>query len=160
MVFDAKSIIIKNISYQLLLYFQRLVIMLETYLKKPLHENEKHLLNKYARSHMPFYIGIFTNYLIGITVFSLGPVLIENQKLPINSWYPYIVDSQVVYVVLYTQQVIGIMLTISIAFLDFIAITFLWYLTARIELLQNDFRLVFSETELKACVHKHQELIW
>lgn len=133
--------------------------MLEIYLKKWCHKHEKDVLNEYARTRVPFYVFISMNYLIAIIAFSLGPILIDNQKLPINSWYPFTIDSEVVLVILYMQQIIGIVFSAGSVFLDFIGTTLLWSVAAKIELLQSDFQRVLTETELKSRVRKHQQLI-
>lgn len=117
------------------------------------------MINKYPSTHASIHIFISINWVITILALSLGPISIENQRLPFNAWYPFPIDSKVILVALYTQQVIGGTFTICIASLDFIATTLIWFLAAKIELLQNDFRMISSETELKASTYKHQKLI-
>lgn len=131
---------------------------METYLKK-LSDDEKNMLNKYASARVLLYIFILMNYFIAITVFSLEPILMKRQRLPLNAWYPFSIDSTAMLTILYVQQIIAMTHSLGSAIFDFIATTLLWSLAARMELLQNDFRQISSKSELKSSVLKHRELI-
>lgn len=115
-------------------------------------------LHRYAKTSAPFIIYLAINYFIASTILILTPLLSENKKFPVDGWYPFS-QSKLITVVIYIQQVIAIITGISNTVLDFVAITLLWSTAARFELLQNDFRSVSSEIQLKFSIRKHQRLL-
>lgn len=121
--------------------------------------NERYVLDRYATTRTFFNIYIAINYFAAIMSFNFGQLFLKDRPYPLNLWYPFTIQSQVVVVIIYIHQVVVITHTLILIVFDSIAQIFLWTLAARFELLQAGFEQTTSEIQLKCNIQKHQYLI-
>lgn len=129
---------------------------METYLKTMPH-CDTIMLNKYVRGRIVVFYYIAVLFSLGVLSYLFAPIIFK--KLPFDGWYPFSVESKIMLILLYVQQVLFSTYAGVCFIFDSVVTTFLWVLAARFELLQNEFLSISSERDLQCSIRKHQQLI-
>ncbi|XP_057328340.1 uncharacterized protein LOC130669443 isoform X1 [Microplitis mediator] len=136
---------------------QQLGSALDEFIKKA-NESEKIILQKYVDNTWKFHGFMTCSYYLTATAVLLGPLILP-QKFPTDAVYPFPVDNQIISYIVYLHQcIVGYQCSAGMA-LDCQAALFLWYLSARFEILISEAKNVKTFDELRNYIKKHQIIL-
>ncbi|XP_044581576.1 uncharacterized protein LOC123263104 [Cotesia glomerata] len=125
---------------------------------KNVSQNDRLYLQKYVDKCWMFHGYMTCSYYMTTTAVLMGPLVLP-ENLPSSAVYPFPVDHPVVVAIAYVHQVIvGYQCSAGMA-LDCQAALFLWYLSARFEILISQVENVSSVKEMGDFVRTHQEIL-
>ncbi|XP_057328342.1 uncharacterized protein LOC130669443 isoform X3 [Microplitis mediator] len=125
---------------------------------KKANESEKIILQKYVDNTWKFHGFMTCSYYLTATAVLLGPLILP-QKFPTDAVYPFPVDNQIISYIVYLHQcIVGYQCSAGMA-LDCQAALFLWYLSARFEILISEAKNVKTFDELRNYIKKHQIIL-
>nr|AKO89980.1 odorant receptor 16 [Microplitis mediator] len=136
---------------------QQLGSALDEFIKKA-NESEKVILQRYVDNTWKFHGFMTCSYYLTATAVLLGPLILP-QKFPTDAVYPFPVDNQIISYIVYLHQcIVGYQCSAGMA-LDCQAALFLWYLSARFEILISEAKNVETFDELRNYIKKHQIIL-
>nr|WGO81802.1 olfactory receptor 128 [Microplitis mediator] len=136
---------------------QQLGSALDQYLEKA-SESERVILQKYVDHTWKFHGFITCSYYVTATTLMMGPLILP-QKFPTDAVYPFPVDNPIISLIVYLHQcAVGYQCSAGMA-LDCQTALFLWYLSARFEILILEAKNVGSVDELRNYIRKHQKIL-
>ncbi|THK33169.1 uncharacterized protein LOC107043060 [Diachasma alloeum] len=121
--------------------------------------DERKIFHRSVNQYLPFCAFVGLSYLQTAIAFSFGP-LVMSSILPGDTWYPFPIEIfSTVYFLVYIQQVVAIIQTGMCITVDFMVAYLLSYLSARLQILNIEFRRVGNRRHLHACIKQHLEFI-
>ncbi|XP_063925610.1 odorant receptor Or1-like [Zophobas morio] len=117
-------------------------------------------LKRWMISYTVFHTIVATNVLL----WSIAPLLNENQKFPFVAWYPFDTENSLNYHVVYTYQVVCIWyITAANINLDSLTYALLMYIWSQCDLLCDDLSKMNGEigfeTKFRECVKHHKQIV-
>ncbi|KAK0158660.1 hypothetical protein PV328_009636 [Microctonus aethiopoides] len=137
--------------------FQKIDIEMQEYIINA-NEDELTVLQKYVNKCWIFQ-GFMTcsYYLISIGVIT-GPIFLP-QKFPCDAVYPFPIDSIIISTIVYLHQsIVGFQCSAGMA-LDCQAAVFLWYISARLEILAKQMKNINNFKDLRSFIIIHQNIL-
>ncbi|CAD6238917.1 GSCOCT00008554001.3-RA-CDS, partial [Cotesia congregata] len=136
---------------------QQLGSALNEFIKKT-SVSEKEILQKYVNNCWMFHGFMTCSYYLTTTAVILGPLILP-QKFPTDAVYPFSVENRLVSRIVYLHQsIVGYQCSAGMA-LDCQAAMYLWYLSARFEILSSEIKNVNSHNDLRNYIKKHQKTL-
>nr|AKO90005.1 odorant receptor 41 [Microplitis mediator] len=122
------------------------------------NENEKFYLQKYVDKCWKFHGYMTCSYYLTTSAVLMGPLVLP-EKFPSDAVYPFPVDHPVVATIVYLHQcIVGYQCAAGMA-LDCQAALFLWYLSARFEILISETVNIASHKEIQDFIKTHQDIL-
>ncbi|KAG8034960.1 hypothetical protein G9C98_008036, partial [Cotesia typhae] len=120
--------------------------------------NDKLYLQKYIDKCWIFHGYMTCSYYLTTTAVLMGPLVLP-EKFPSDAVYPFSVDHPVVDTIVYAHQcIVGYQCSAGMA-LDCQAALFLWYLSAKFEILISKIDSLRSVNEMQDFIRTHQEIL-
>lgn len=118
---------------------------------------ERNILQKYVDRYMMFVSAVATSFIMaGITVIS-APLFLP-LEFPTDVWYPFSTEPLLRKFILYIMQIFTAAHTVFCLGVDIMIAVFLFYSTARLEMLSLEIQQASDENVLISCIRKHQEI--
>nr|WGO81829.1 olfactory receptor 164 [Microplitis mediator] len=137
--------------------FQQLGSAVDDFIDKA-SVSEKQVLQKYIDKCWKFQLFMTCSYYMTTTGIIIGPLVLP-QKFPTDAVYPFPVDNSIISLIVYLHQcIVGYQCSAGMA-LDCQAALFIWYLSAKFELLISETKNVVTYNELRHYIKKHQDLL-
>ncbi|KAG8041088.1 hypothetical protein G9C98_002076 [Cotesia typhae] len=121
--------------------------------------NERELFINYIKRCGRLHVTIMMSAVFAAFVIIISPLSVP-QPFPNIAEYPFPVDGHPTFEIIYLQQSIATIHCMSIPVFDCQIAMLLWYASARLELLGEEFQNVTSNFQFIECVRKHQYLLW
>ncbi|XP_034942902.1 uncharacterized protein [Chelonus insularis] len=86
--------------------------------------------------------------------------LYQPQLLPIDAKYPFRINFHPVVDIIYFLQILNGFQVGSITVIDTQVALLLWFSVARLDILSNEIKTAKNILQLRACIQKHQYLLW
>ncbi|XP_012530584.1 odorant receptor 49b [Monomorium pharaonis] len=156
--------ILLEIPLQILLFtlqhdrLQTVIFQMEDYYQRAKSE-ERDVFQKLIDKYIYFYV--ITLGMITLALFSslLEPLFHGSNSFPLVIKYPFSVDQQPLYAIVYFHHTLGLYQAYcQVSSFVFLALL-LWFTSARFEILINKFRMVTKYSEWQSCIREHQELL-
>ncbi|CAD6202084.1 GSCOCT00013993001.2-RA-CDS [Cotesia congregata] len=121
-------------------------------------QNDRLYLQKYVNKCWMFHGYMTCSYYLTTTAVLMGPLVLP-EKFPSDAVYPFSVDHPVVATIVYAHQcIVGYQCSAGMA-LDCQAALFLWYLSARFEILISEIDSLRSLDKMRDIIKTHQEIL-
>ncbi|XP_011860756.1 PREDICTED: uncharacterized protein LOC105557944 [Vollenhovia emeryi] len=138
-------------------HLQGLLISIEKFTRAS-NNREKVILEKYVDRYATFILVVATSFIMaGVTV--ICAPLFMPLEFPTTVWYPFSTKPLLRKFILYIMQIFIITHTVLCFGVDVMIAVFLFYSTARIEMLSFEVEQAANEISIISCVKKHQEII-
>lgn len=122
------------------------------------NDRERIILEKYVDRYAIFILVVATSFIMaGITV--ICAPLFMPLEFPVAVWYPFSTKPLLRKFILYIMQIFIILQTVLCLGVDVMIAVFLFYSTARLEMLSFEIEQATNEINVISCVRKHQEII-
>ncbi|CAD6202090.1 GSCOCT00002936001.3-RA-CDS [Cotesia congregata] len=122
------------------------------------NDQEKIVMQKLIDKCWKFQFFMTCSYYLTTTAILIGPLVLP-QKFPTDAVYPFSVDNPVISRIVYLHQCfVGYQCSAGMA-LDCQAALFIWFLSAKFELLGAESKSVVNHDQLCHFVEKHQDLL-
>lgn len=133
------------------------MVNIERFLKTS-NNRERVILEKYVDRYAMFILIVATSFIMaGITV--ICAPLFMPLEFPLDVWYPFSTKSLLRKFILYIMQIFVIVHVILCLGVDVMIAVFLFYSTARLEMLSFEIGQATNEIHVISCIKKHQEII-
>lgn len=137
--------------------FQELGSIVDQFVDKA-NDQEKIVMQKLIDKCWKFQFFMTCSYYLTTTAILIGPLVLP-QKFPTDAIYPFSVENPVVSRIVYFHQCfVGYQCSAGMA-LDCQAALFIWFLSAKFELLGAKSKSVVNHDQLCHFVKKHQDLL-
>ncbi|THK33266.1 uncharacterized protein LOC107047710 [Diachasma alloeum] len=137
--------------------FQYLIEKIEAFVKNA-NSHEQEVLTKFMQRITPFYLGFNISAIVAALIYALGP-FITRQPFPFVVEYPFRVDKQPIYEIIFLIQTIVCFQCGGTSFYDCQLSILLWYGTIQLDMLAEQMRNVNNARELKHCLSIHQDIL-
>ena len=120
---------------------------------------EMEIIKKYYKRYTLFYFVLAVTFMITVLITVINCPALSNS-LPIEAWYPFPINSLLLFSLIYTVQVIAVLQTAIMLPIDFTIISLFWYAAARFKILGIKLKNVSNDFQFRNWIQSHYSLIW
>lgn len=123
--------------------------------------------NKQSMSVLQFYVdyckGVYfimsCSWYIICAVFCIVPLLLKGKNFPTGCAYPFAIDENPVYELVYAHQTFSIFQVGTCMCTNNLVTLFLWYAISRLDLVSTQFRDVKTAADFRKSVQAHKYIL-